>query len=96
MVVDVAQGKCATRHANQIARTWVVLVEARAQGRAFVVEARVRSAERQEDRFSVTLEDGRMVLARRLLVLTGLTDELPEVPGLRERWGHDVVHCPST
>ena len=25
---------------------------------------------------------------------TGLTDELPDMPGLRERWGRDVVHCP--
>ena len=32
--------------------------------------------------------------ARRLLVATGLADELPELPGLRERWGRDVVHCP--
>ena len=34
------------------------------------------------------------VHARRLLVATGLTDELPDIPGLRERWGRDVVHCP--
>ena len=32
--------------------------------------------------------------ARRLLVTTGLVDELPEVPGVRERWGHQVLHCP--
>lgn len=46
------------------------------------------------DRFAVTLADGRSVAARRLLVTTGLVDELPDVPGLRERWGHDVLHCP--
>ncbi|MFE3541920.1 NAD(P)/FAD-dependent oxidoreductase [Nocardia sp. NPDC059177] len=44
--------------------------------------------------FRVTLDDGRVVAARRILVATGLADELPEVPGLRERWGHDVLHCP--
>jgi thioredoxin reductase len=27
-------------------------------------------------------------------VTTGLVDELPEVPGVRERWGRDVLHCP--
>ena len=32
--------------------------------------------------------------ARRLLVTTGLVDELPDLPGLRARWGRDVVHCP--
>lgn len=44
--------------------------------------------------FTVTLADGRVVTARRLLVTTGLVDELPAVDGLRERWGRDVVHCP--
>ena len=42
----------------------------------------------------MTLADGRGVRARRLLVTTGLVDELPDVPGLRERWGRDVLHCP--
>ncbi|GAA2600899.1 NAD(P)/FAD-dependent oxidoreductase [Streptomyces axinellae] len=44
--------------------------------------------------FRVTLADGRSVRARRLLVTSGITDELPDVPGLRERWGRDVLHCP--
>ncbi|NWF27232.1 NAD(P)/FAD-dependent oxidoreductase [Streptomyces sp. PKU-EA00015] len=44
--------------------------------------------------FEVTLTDGRSVRARRLLVATGLVDELPDVPGLRARWGRDVLHCP--
>jgi thioredoxin reductase len=44
--------------------------------------------------FTVELEDGRRVGARRLLVTTGLVDELPDVPGIRERWGRDVLHCP--
>jgi thioredoxin reductase (NADPH) len=34
------------------------------------------------------------VSARRLLVATGLVDELPELPGVAERWGRDVLHCP--
>jgi thioredoxin reductase len=34
------------------------------------------------------------VTARRLLIATGLRDELPSVPGLAARWGKDVVHCP--
>lgn len=45
-------------------------------------------------RFTVTLADGRHITARRILVATGLTDVLPEVPGLAEHWGHSVVHCP--
>ncbi|MGY0501314.1 NAD(P)/FAD-dependent oxidoreductase [Nocardia sp. FBN12] len=46
------------------------------------------------DEFAVTLADGRTVAAQRILVATGLADELPDVPGLREHWGHDVLHCP--
>ena len=44
--------------------------------------------------FTVTLTRGAAVTARRLLVTTGLADELPDIPGLRERWGHTVLHCP--
>ena len=44
--------------------------------------------------FAVTRDDGRLVTARRLLVTTGLTDVLPEIPGLAERWGRTVLHCP--
>jgi thioredoxin reductase len=44
--------------------------------------------------FTVIVAGGRTVRARRLLVTSGLVDELPDVPGLRERWGRDVVHCP--
>ncbi|MFB9676078.1 NAD(P)/FAD-dependent oxidoreductase [Streptosporangium vulgare] len=44
--------------------------------------------------FTLTLADGRSITARRLLVATGLRDVLPEVPGLRQHWGHGVVHCP--
>ena len=46
------------------------------------------------DRFRVELADGGTVEARRLVVTTGLVDQLPDVPGLTERWGRDVVHCP--
>jgi thioredoxin reductase len=34
------------------------------------------------------------VSARRLLVATGLRDEIPDIPGLRDRWARDVLHCP--
>ena len=44
--------------------------------------------------FGVLLADGQRVTARRLLVATGLRDELPDVAGLWERWARDVLHCP--
>jgi thioredoxin reductase len=44
--------------------------------------------------FEATLDDGTKLRGRLLLITTGLVDELPDVPGLRERWGKDVLHCP--
>jgi thioredoxin reductase len=44
--------------------------------------------------FDVHLADGQRVSARRLLVTTGLRDQLPDVPGITERWARDVLHCP--
>ena len=44
--------------------------------------------------FTIKMTNGDGLRARRLLIATGLVDELPEIPGLRERWGREVVHCP--
>ncbi|WP_325089135.1 NAD(P)/FAD-dependent oxidoreductase [Burkholderia contaminans] len=55
----------------------------------------VRTAERDADgRFHVTLADGSRASADRLILATGIRDELPALPGLAERWGVSVLHCP--
>jgi thioredoxin reductase len=59
-----------------------------------VREGRAVWAARLRDGFEVHLAGGERLTARRLLVTSGLVDELPEVDGLRERWGHQVLHCP--
>jgi len=59
-----------------------------------ILSGEVADVTRDGERFVVALTDGRTFRARRLLVATGLVDELPDVAGLRERWGRDVVHCP--
>ncbi len=59
-----------------------------------IVEGNVVTAQREEGGFRLALADGSSVLARRLLVTTGLVDELPDLPGLANRWGRDVLHCP--
>lgn len=58
-----------------------------------LVRDRVVDVERGKD-FAVTLADGRHLHARRLVIATGLRDELPEIPGVAERFGRDVLHCP--
>jgi thioredoxin reductase len=56
-----------------------------------IIEDRVVAA---EPGFDVRLAGGRVLTARQLLVTTGLRDELPDVPGLAQLWGSDVVACP--
>jgi hypothetical protein len=47
-----------------------------------------------EPGFHVRLASASRLRARRILIATGLRDELPDVPGVRERWGRDLLHCP--
>lgn len=44
--------------------------------------------------FTVSLASSGRARARRLVLATGIVDELPDIPGLRERWGKTVLHCP--
>lgn len=44
--------------------------------------------------FDVTLRDGTVLPTRTLLIATGVVDELPDIPGVREQWGRGVLHCP--
>ncbi|WP_415953184.1 NAD(P)/FAD-dependent oxidoreductase [Streptomyces sp. KLOTTS4A1] len=60
-----------------------------------IVSARVAKVEPDAEReVDVTFEDGTRVHCRRTVIATGLVDELPEIEGLSERWGRDVLHCP--
>ncbi len=62
----------------------------RIDGRAVGIDA----LDGPEPGFIVRLAGGRALHARRILVATGVRDELPEIPGVRERWGRDLLHCP--
>ncbi|GAA4069776.1 NAD(P)/FAD-dependent oxidoreductase [Actinomadura miaoliensis] len=55
---------------------------------------RAVATRRHDGGFEVELAGGETVWARRLLLATGLIDQLPDVPGLRELWGKSVLHCP--
>lgn len=62
--------------------------------RGFVETIERVNPDENESGFRVSLADGRRFLARQLLLAAGVVDELPDVAGLAERWGRDVVHCP--
>lgn len=59
------------------------------------VEGEVADAVRTADgRFVAVLHDGRSFLARRMLLATGVKDELPPIPGIEQFYGTSVHHCP--
>lgn len=47
-----------------------------------------------KDDFRVVTEAGETIRARRILLATGVVDQLPDIDGLAERWGKSVFHCP--
>ncbi|UYP19986.1 NAD(P)/FAD-dependent oxidoreductase [Rhodococcus sp. Z13] len=55
---------------------------------------RAVAARRTDTGFEVDLDETGRVRARRLILATGLADELPDLPGVREAWGRSVLHCP--
>ena len=71
-----------------------LLAVGRTEATSYGVELVERHVRSLEPGFTVTLADGERLEARRILIATGATDELPPIPGLRERWGADFLHCP--
>lgn len=75
-----------------------IVADARAQLLAYptatIREDTVVDAADAAGGWRVTLADGPAVEAARLILATGVVDVLPEVPGLAERWGKAVLHCP--
>ncbi len=60
---------------------------------AFLDGEAVEAASR-DGGFEIAMADGQRVRGARLILATGMRDELPALPGLRERWGQTVLHCP--
>src|SRR3954451_23855539 len=46
------------------------------------------------DEFVIGIKDGGEERAARIVLATGISDTLPEISGLRDRWGRSVLHCP--
>jgi len=103
LVVDAGEPRNAPAHSahNLLGREGInpleLLTAGRAEAESYgarIIHERAVSARREGGRFAVGLGSGATVTARRLLLATGLVDELPDVPGLREQWGSRVLHCP--
>ena len=77
-----------------------LLDKARAELAAYPTATRrqCRASEVHSDgpgRFEVTTDDGSRIRARRLVLATGVTDQLPPVDGIDEHYGTEAFHCPS-
>lgn len=59
-----------------------------------IVSGTVTDVYRADAGFRVDLADDQPRSARRVLVTTGLRDEIPDIPGAGARWGRDLLHCP--
>lgn len=58
------------------------------------LEGTAIGASGKRDAFRVTTDDGQTHSGRRLLLATGVVDHLAPIPGLAERWGRSIFHCP--
>jgi thioredoxin reductase len=57
------------------------------------IEGKVEAVE-NADGFALVTKTGQSLEAKRLVLAIGANDDLPDVPGLAERWGKSVFHCP--
>ncbi|HEX7830663.1 MAG TPA: NAD(P)/FAD-dependent oxidoreductase, partial [Thermoanaerobaculia bacterium] len=59
-----------------------------------MVNGEVVQARSGAEGFTITLASGEVLESARIVLAHGITDELPAIPGLAERWGRSVLHCP--
>ncbi|GLS31436.1 Thioredoxin reductase [Mesorhizobium albiziae] len=75
-----------------------ILDDAREQFLAYptatLTEALASEARATDGGFKITLEGRDAVTASRVVLATGISDTLPDIPGLKEQWGKTVLHCP--
>jgi len=84
--------------ANDGSAPSTMLATARSQVAAYptvtCIHGEATTATKTPDGFSVTLAAGDVVESVRLILAFGISDELPGIPGVAERWGSSVLHCP--
>ena len=104
VVVDAGEPRNAPADGahNVLGQEGVSPLELLARGRAEaegygvrIVRGLVTGASGVVDDFHLEVDGGaRRLTTRRVVLATGLVDQLPDVPGVAEGWGHSVLHCP--
>jgi thioredoxin reductase len=75
-----------------------IAAKARSQVLAYptvqIIHDKAVQANRKADRFEITTVEGKIIYTKKLLIATGITDLMPDIPGFAECWGISVLHCP--
>jgi thioredoxin reductase len=104
LVCDTGQGRNATGEEahGYFTRDGIAPAELRRIGReqlgrypnVQILDLAVDDARRHDAGFVATMAGGQEITTRRLLLATGLVDELPDIEGLADAWGRSAFHCP--
>lgn len=103
LVIDAGNPRNAPAHAmhNFLSRDGMNPLELLAVGRAElatydvdIVSDTVTSSAKTQDGFELSFGNGKTASARKVILASGLIDVLPEIKGLKEHWGNNVLHCP--
>lgn len=70
------------------------LAQLRAYPTFELMEDSASAIEPSPEGFTATTERGQRLIAKRVILAMGITDSLPAIPGVQERWGKTVIHCP--
>ncbi len=102
-LIDAGQPRNARAHGahNLLGNEGIPPLELLARGReeaehygVQILSGHATSASGTIDNFTVEIDGGATVVhARRVILASGLIDELPDIPGVREAWGESVLHC---
>lgn len=61
---------------------------------ATIIEAKVTNVEKTANGFTVQISNQSQLSGKKLILATGLQDRLPDIKGMKSRWGKTVVYCP--
>lgn len=57
-------------------------------------KGKATDAKKSENGFEITTEKGEKFHSKKLIIATGLVDEVPDIKGFKESWGISLIHCP--
>lgn len=57
-------------------------------------QGKAADAKKTELGFEITTENGEKFHSKKLIVATGIVDEIPDIKGFKESWGISLIHCP--